>query len=392
MSEIFSWGDNTNGQLGNGDTVGHSVPITVSAFEGRAPVTTVLAGSGHVVAQLEDGTALAWGRNAFGQLGNGTTENRSTPAPVTGLPGIVGVAPGGGQTLFLRDDGTVWGCGAGFFGVLGGTNLRVHPVPVRVEGIEDVTQIVSGGGHCLALTGDGVVHSWGRDDYGQLGDGAAAEERPGRMVVEHSGTGFQTRSVPAAVDGLPEVDSIAAGGGHSLALLADGTLLAWGFNDRGQLGDGTTTHRNTPAVVDGLGRVRAVAGGYHHTLALIDDGTVWAFGLNDLGQVGDGSTTHRLRPVQVSGLSGIRAVAAKGGGGDTAPGGHGHSLALDDAGQVWAWGCNGHGELGDGTTTDRQTPVAVKGLERVRHITAGGEVPAFRETPGGGYGLAVVAG
>ena len=391
MSEIVSWGDNTNGQLGDGGETGRSVPGPVRALADLAPVTDVVAGSGHVLALLADGTALAWGRNIFGQCGDASTENRSAPVAVRGLTGIVGIAAGGGQSLFLREDGTVWGCGAGFFGVLGAEHVRVHPVPVHIDGIADVRQLVSGGGHILALTNDGEVFTWGRDDYGQLGDGARRGELPGCRTVEHAGVGFRCRVVPAKVDGLPEVRSLAAGGGHSLALLTDGRLVTWGFNDRGQLGDGTMSHRHAPNPHEALTDVTSVAAGYHHTVAVRSDGSVWAWGLNDLGQVGDGSTTHRTRPVRVAGLpAAITMVAAKGGGSDAAPGGSGHSYAVDEAGRVWAWGCNNHGELGDGGDTSKLEPVQVKDLEQVRRITAGGEVPAFRENPGGGYGLALL--
>jgi alpha-tubulin suppressor-like RCC1 family protein len=390
MSEIVSWGDNTNGQLGDGGDTGRSVPGPVRVLADLAPVTDVVAGSGHVLALLADGTAVAWGRNIFGQCGDASTENRNEPVAVRGLTGVVGIAAGGGQSLFLREDGTVWGCGAGFFGVLGAEHVAVHPVPVHIAGLDNVTQLVSGGGHCLALTEDGSVYSWGRDDYGQLGDGEARGELPGCRTVEHAGVGFRCRVIPTKVDGLTGVRSLAAGGGHSMALLDDGRLITWGFNDRGQLGDGTMTHRHAPNPQEALTGVTAVAGAYHHTVAVRSDGSVWTWGLNDLGQIGDGSTTHRTRPVRVAGLPTVTTVAAKGGGSDQAPGGSGHSYAVAEDGGVWSWGCNNHGELGDGGDTARLEPVAVKDLDGVARITAGGEVPAFRENPGGGYGLAIV--
>ncbi|GAA1991409.1 RCC1 domain-containing protein [Kitasatospora viridis] len=383
---LTAWGDNTNGQLGDGSTTTQSSPLTVQGLEG---VVTVEAGSGHVVALLEDGTAVAWGRNAFGQLGDGSVENQSRPVPVRGLRGIKQIEPGGGHTLFLLDDGTVWAAGAGFFGCLGPKYRAVQPVPVRVEELSGVRQIASGGGHALALLDDGTVWSWGRDDFGQLGDGPGADSRPGRSVQEHNGRSYPNRYVPALVEGLGEVRSIAAGGGHSLAVLADGSLAAWGCNDRGQLGDGTMNHRSSPVKTLELSGVASLACAYHHTLALLEDGTVRAFGVNDRGQLGDGTTTHRTSPVRVLGLRGAKAVVASGGGGDVDPGDMGHSMALLDDGTVWAWGCNDHGELGDGSTDEHQTPVRIPALSDIRHITAGGEVPHFRENPGGGYGLAL---
>ncbi|MDR2017736.1 MAG: hypothetical protein LBQ00_02495 [Syntrophobacterales bacterium] len=155
---------------------------------------------------------------------------------------------------------------------------------------------------------------------------------------------------------LSNAKAIAAGGGHSLALKEDGTVWAWGWNDRGQLGDGTTTNRSTPVQIQGLSDVKAIVAGYNHSLALKDNGTVWAWGRNDSGQLGDRTTTNRSTPVQVKGaggmdfLSNAKAIAA----------GQVYSLVLRNDGMVWAWGWNDRGQLGDGTTTNRSTPVQVK--------------------------------
>jgi alpha-tubulin suppressor-like RCC1 family protein len=383
---VSAWGDNSNGQLGDESTAGRNIPAPV---QGLAGVRKVEAGSGHVVALLDDGTAVAWGRNAFGQVGDGSTTNPLLPAPVKGLTGIKDIVPGGGQTLFVLEDGTVWGCGAGFFGLLGPTNLRIHPVPVKVEGVSGVTDLVSGGGHALALLDDGSVWSWGRDDYGQLGDGPEPAGVAGRAVQEHAGHTYPCRPVPTRVAGLSGIRALAAGGGHSAAVLDDGSMLSWGDNDRGQLGDGTTIHRPSPGKVENLSGVIAAACAYHHTLAVREDGTLWAFGINDRGQLGDGTTTHRSQPVQVKGLSGVHAVSPAGGGGEAAPGNYGHNLALLEDGTLRSWGCNDHGELGDGTTQDRLVPSPVAHLAGVRHITTGGEVPVSRENPGGGFCLAI---
>ena len=145
---------------------------------------------------------------------------------------------------------------------------------------------------------------------------------------------------------------IAAGYFHSLAVKIDGTVWAWGKNDRGQLGDGTTTDRTTPVQVVNLAGVVAVAAGDWHNLALKSDGTVWAWGYNNNGELGDGTTTNRSTPGQVANLTGVVAV----------DGGGTHSLALKGDGTVWAWGQNGGGALGNGTTTGSSTPVPVTGL------------------------------
>ena len=158
---------------------------------------------------------------------------------------------------------------------------------------------------------------------------------------------------PVQVSGLSGVQAIVAGTAHALALKNDGTVWAWGANSNGQLGDGTGTDRSTPVqVTGGMAGVTALAAGVTHSLAAKNDGTVWAWGGNDAGQLGDGSTTDHSTPVQVSGgLVGAVGLAA----------GTYHSLAVKNDGTVWAWGGNDLGQLGDSTTTGRRTPVQVRG-------------------------------
>ena len=169
------------------------------------------------------------------------------------------------------------------------------------------------------------------------------------------------RATAVQVSGLSGVVATGGGGFHSLALKSDGTVWAWGNNGGGELGDGTTIYRLTPVQVGGLSGVVALAGGGFHSLALKSDGTVWACGQNNEGQLGDGTTIDRSNAVQVSGLSGVVALA----------GGELHSLALKSDGTVWAWGWNQYGALGDGTTNNRATPVQVSGLSGVVALAGG---------------------
>ncbi len=164
------------------------------------------------------------------------------------------------------------------------------------------------------------------------------------------------------VSGLTGVTEISVGSGsvHSLALKSDSTVWAWGYNYYGQLGDGTIIERHTPVPVSGLTDVITIAAGSHHSLAVKSDGTVWAWGSNQFGKLGNGTIIDSSTPVQVSDLTGVTAVAA-----DLF-----HSLALKSDGTVWAWGSN-FGRLGDGTTTERHTPVQVIGLTAVTAIAVG---------------------
>ncbi|HEX8440337.1 MAG TPA: RCC1 repeat-containing protein, partial [Archangium sp.] len=174
------------------------------------------------------------------------------------------------------------------------------------------------------------------------------------------GTTTAARATPVQVSGLTGVTAMTAGSGCSLAVRQDGTVWAWGSNGSGQLGDGTTTSRSSPVQVSGLTGVTALATGVGHSLAVRQDGTLWAWGSNGSGELGDGTTTSRSFPVQVSGLTGLTTVAA----------GFRHALAVRQDGTVWAWGVNDYGQLGDGSTTSRSSPVQVAGLTGVIAVAA----------------------
>ncbi|HEY7061031.1 MAG TPA: hypothetical protein VII06_06105 [Chloroflexota bacterium] len=194
--------------------------------------------------------------------------------------------------------------------------------------------------------GAGNVCAWGYNFNGQIGDGTVGTNR----------------LTPVRVSGLSNVVAIAAGQFDSMALLADGTVRAWGFNGTGQLGDGTNTQRLTPVSVgDGLNGVRAIGPGDAHSVALFVNGTASAWGLNGNGQLGDGTQVLRFNPAPVVGLSGARALSVGGN----------HNLALLADGTVRAWGLNTNGQVGDGTNTDRWTPVPVSSLSGVRTLGAG---------------------
>ncbi len=197
----------------------------------------------------------------------------------------------------------------------------------------------------------------------------------GRNLSGELGTGAQfSTHFPFPVLGFTNVVAIAGGAGFNLALKADGTVWGLGANGAGQLGDGTTIDRSTAVQVSGLTNVVAIATGPNsgHSLAIKSDGTLWAWGFNFFGQIGDGTTTNRLTPVQIGGLSAMKAIAT----------GTGHSVALKADGTVWAWGQNLHGQLGDGTTTDHFFPAQVPAFGGVVAVTAGQTHTVVRKADG----------
>jgi alpha-tubulin suppressor-like RCC1 family protein len=155
------------------------------------------------------------------------------------------------------------------------------------------------------------------------------------------------------VQSLANVVALAGGRDHSLAVRSDGTVWSWGWNQYGQVGDGTKgNNKLTPVQVTGLTGVTRVSAGADHSMALTSAGVVWTWGHNNDGQLGDGTVTNRSRPVRVTGVAGVVEIGN----------GRLHSLAIESDGSAWAWGLNSTGQLGDGTTTNRRAPVKIPGI------------------------------
>lgn len=201
--------------------------------------------------------------------------------------------------------------------------------------------------HTCARLVDGSVKCWGLNSYGELGDGT-----------------FNHRRTPVPVNLGATAISVTAGAVHTCAALTGGAVKCWGQNSSGQLGDNTTTLRTSPVSVVGLGGAAvAVSAGDGFSCALLDDGSVKCWGGNARGQIGDGTTTQRNTPVAVTGLGGVaRAI--------TSGGSHTCALMTDDTIRCWGW--NSSGELGDGTRTQRNTPVSVAGLVGTPRLVSAG--------------------
>lgn len=333
---VYAWGNNASGQLGDGTTTGSSVPVQVSGFPAGVRIVQVAGGYHFSVARDSSGNVWAWGDNSNYQLGATTPSESSTPVEVPGISQVVAISAGFNFVLALKSDGTLWAWGSNWDGQLGNGTTSSSPVaaPVEVKGISNVTAIAAGGYHALAVVSGGSVYAWGYNGYGQLGDGST-----------------NLSDVPVQVSGLPAALSIAAGTYHSLVLGTDGSVWAFGRNDDGQLGIGNTTSSSVPVQISGVTALAIAAGGFH-SLIEKTDGTLWATGSNTYGQLGTGNTTSSDVLVQVSGVTNPAGLAA--GGYD--------SLVLSQNGEVLGFGSNADGRLGNGTTTDAYTPVVALGF------------------------------
>jgi alpha-tubulin suppressor-like RCC1 family protein len=334
----WAWGSNDRGQLGDGSGGDQATPTSV-AMPADTTFVAIAAGGNHSLALDQDGGAWAWGSNGYGQLGDGSGGDQATPVAVAMPEGtrFEVVRAGDYHSLALDAQGAAWAWGRNSSGQLGDGTGSSHTTPVRVN-LPTGTRVVAiqaGWNHSLALDSAGDVWAWGRNSYGQLGDGTTVD-RDAPVLV----------SVPSDTD----VTSLAAGGNHSMALAVAGDAWAWGRNSYGQLGDGTTTSRTIPTEVvmpSGTSFERLGPGG-NHSLALDPSGRAWAWGLNDHGQLGDGTSAARSAPGQVEIPSGTTFASV-------------HfadysSFALDPDGNAWSWGRNRYGQLGDGTALDRWTP------------------------------------
>jgi len=329
------WGNNTWGQLGNGTNTASNTPVEVS---GITTATAVSAKYLQGCALLANGTIQCWGFNLWGQLGNGTNVSSNTPVEVSGITTATAVSSGVSTTCALLANGTIQCWGNNGWGQLGnGTNVS-SLTPVEVSGITTATAVSSGGSSACAVLANGTVRCWGRNHRGQLGNGTNVSS-----------------NTPVEVSGISTATAVSVGTDYSCALLANGTIRCWGFNSTGQLGNGTTTASNTPVEVSGITTASAVStsGSGGHSCAVLANGTIRCWGANLLGQLGNGTATvASLTPVEVSGITTATRASS----------GWLHSCAELSNGTVQCWGYGGAGQLGNGSNASSLTPVQVSGL------------------------------
>ncbi len=327
-----------------------SVAVQVAVGESASAIS---AGGLHTCAILSStGAAKCWGWNGDGRLGDGSNTQRNTPVQVSGLTsGVSAISAGDHTCAILSSTGAAKCWGQNGDGRLGDGSNTQRNTPVQVSGLtSDVTVISAGDEHTCAIH-NGAAKCWGENEDGRLGDGTRTitEDDPDTPEDDRVDN---NRRTPVQVTGLTsDVTAISAGSRYTCAI-HNGAAKCWGYNNQGQLGDGSTTTSNTPVQVSGLtSGVTAISAGASHSCAL-HNGAAKCWGWNHKGQLGDSSNTNSFTPTQVTGLtSDVTAISA----------GVFHTCALHN-GAAKCWGSNSSGSLGDGSTTRRLVPVQVRGL------------------------------
>jgi alpha-tubulin suppressor-like RCC1 family protein len=331
---VVCWGDNRQGQLGDGTTTTSRTPVHAVGLS--AGVAQISSGASHSCAVTTAGAALCWGANTNAQIGDGikTTVSRLTPTPVMGLSaGTASIQAGAVFSCALTTSGAVKCWGSNSNGELGDGTQTTQFAPVDVAGLSSgVTDLSVGWNHACAVTSTGGIQCWGANGGWQLGDGTQSN-----------------RSTPVNVIGLAgSAVRVSAGGSHTCAVISAGAVQCWGNNSFGQLGVGSLATATMPKNV-GLTGVTKVATSDAHSCALTNTGAVYCWGANSYGQLGDGSKVTRNTPVQVLKLDSPAFDIDVG---------VGYSCAATTGGAM-CWGLNELGSLGNGAGADSKYPVKV---------------------------------
>jgi alpha-tubulin suppressor-like RCC1 family protein len=390
----WGWGYNLSGQLGDNSITSKLTPVSV-----QGAVKTfckISGGQNHSLTIDKNGRAWAWGQNTSGQLGLGGIISVFTPVTITGATKtFCAISAGDGFSTAIDKNGRAWAWGANNGGQLGDNSIVQKTSPVSVLGTVRTFCKITGGGvvnsssFTLALDKNGRAWSWGYNGVGQLGNNAVTSQltpvsilgavktfcqisngvnQPFALAIDKNGrawawgvngngqlgnnTVISQRTPVSVLGAIKTFCKVSVGGFHSLAIDKNGRLWAWGNNSNGQLGNNTSANSAlTPVSV--LGAVKTfchIAGGNSQSVAIDKNGQAWGWGFNGSGQTGDGSATDRLTPVSVQGQKKTFCKIASG---------NGTTLSIDNYGRLWAWGFNGNAQVGDGSTIPKRTPTRV---------------------------------
>jgi len=319
---LFLWGVNTNYQLGDGTTVSKSSPVAAFAT-GTSSYVQVSVGASHTLAVQNDGTLWAWGSNVNYILGLGDTVIRSIPTQVGNDSDWLLVSAGTNHSMAIKTNNTLYGWGLNDVGQVGATNSLSW------------TMVDSGDSFSVALRSDGRVFSWGRNQFGQLGDNSTIDKSSPVQIASNANN----------------FTYVAAGGLNAAAIDNTYKTWAWGYGINGTIGESANVDRSSPTLVAGNYSFTQLSIGYLHIAAITATNQGYIWGFNGRGQLGDGTTIQKTSPIPVT-IAGFSSYTQITAGGIS-------TYAITNTGTLYSWGSNAQGELGDGTTVSKSTPQAV---------------------------------
>jgi alpha-tubulin suppressor-like RCC1 family protein len=332
---LYSWGNNSSGQLGLGNRTNYSSPKQLGAL---TDWLTITGGYIYAIAIKTDGTLWAWGGNSAGHLGLGNTTSYSSPKQVGSLTGWLSIASGYTHNLAIKTNGTLWSWGANNAGQLGLGNTTNYSSPKQIGALTTWASLGSNQYSSLAIKTDGTLWSWGSNTYGNLGLGNTTKYSSPKQV----GSLTDWLKVAASVSGYT-----------TLAIKTNGTLWAWGQNNVGQVGNNATSTINSPVQIGALTTWSQLSSQQQSSLVIKTDGTLWAWGINYYGNLGLNNATYAYSsPKQVGSLTTWSSIKA----------GRNNALALQSNGTLWSWGYNDAGQLGQGNTTTLSSPKQIGAL------------------------------
>jgi alpha-tubulin suppressor-like RCC1 family protein len=397
---LWTWGYNYEGQLGDGTTVNKIIPTLIKP---GTKFKAVAAGFEHSMALDITGKLWVWGRNYHGQVGNGTTTNTDTPIQIKHETVFTNISAGKEFSLAIDESGNLWAWGDNYNGQLG-IETQTFPYslsPIQIKPGTKFKYISSGIDYSLSIDEKGKLWAWGDNGNGQLGDGTTEDSK-----------------LPVQI--LPEIKfkAVSARNYHSLALDESGNIWSWGANSYGQLGDGTKGNRLTPLMITSEIKFKTISTGSSRSFAIDEHGNLWEWGDNSDGSLCDGTFVDKLIPVQIKGNTKFQFVSAAsnhmlsvdetgnlwefgsiypryggyGGYGNVVEelisvpvkikpnvrfkivkNGYEHSIAIDESDNIWTWGYNNYGQLGDGYNLYiRDYPLQLDSIKKFKTISTGG--------------------
>jgi alpha-tubulin suppressor-like RCC1 family protein len=348
-NDLWSFGNNSFGQLGTNNQTNYSSPVQVGALSTWSSISCGQLTTAGII----NGTLWIWGNNSSGQLGLGDTINRSSPTQVGLLSTWTQISLGFTNSLAVQNNGTLWAWGTGFLGLNTSTS---YSSPVQVGNSNNWISVACTVNASAGIQNNSTLWTWGSNGNGELG-------------INTSTGSVQS---PIQVGILSTWASVTVGSNYMLALQTNGTLWSWGSNDIGQLGLNTTTSPfSSPVQVGTLSTWIQVIAGSLSVLAIQNNGTLWAWGNNSWGQLGTGNQTNYSSPVQVGRLTNWSSIKIS-----TI-----NSSAIQNNGTLWTWGNNSYGQLGTGNQTNYSSPVQVGTLNNWNFVTCGDQYTVSLQQP-----------